>query len=249
MTTVTYEKTKRGEACREILDSSEALSSFKMLTILPIPTTRDGEHITGCDDLLCDLVRSAGDGELVVGYDIPEDVSRQLSERGCRVCDCGTDERFLSRNAELTAVATLGVIIEHEERDPSELDIGIVGYGRIGRRLTRLLLALGARIRVYTTRREVAMGLWDSGVDATEVRTGDKPLCHDLLINTAPSRILDTGKGFPSKMRIIELAGGDNFPGLSVMRCPSLPARYFPISAGRAWAESVLRLVGGGVCG
>lgn len=245
MTTVTYEKTKRGEACRKILEESVALAPYKMLTILPIPTTRDGVHITGSDTPLTELLSSAGEGCAVVGYGIPASVTQRLRSLGCAVVDSECDEGFLERNAALTAVATLGIVLSSEERDPSELDIGIVGYGRIGKRLLRLFLSLGSRVRIYTTRQRTALCLADSGVDATDVSTLRIPYRHDLLINTAPSPVLDTGESFPHGMRILELASGDNFHGVSVERCPSLPAKCFPVSAGKAWAESVIRLLGG----
>ena len=48
-----------------------------------------------------------------------------------------------------------------------------------------------------------------------------------------------------SGVKIIELASGNNFPMCKdIIRLPSLPARMYPISAGRAVADSVLRMLG-----
>jgi hypothetical protein len=45
--------------------------------------------------------------------------------------------------------------------------------------------------------------------------------------------------------RIIELASGDNIPsGVSYERFGALPAKMYPISAGRVLAESILRMCG-----
>jgi hypothetical protein len=64
-------------------------------------------------------------------------------------------------------------------------------------------------------------------------------------VNTAPAVIFDTSSGaVPDGLRIIDLASGDNFPGLaSVEKYPSVPAKMFPLSAGRAWGRSIERFM------
>ena len=67
----------------------------------------------------------------------------------------------------------------------------------------------------------------------------------DLLINTAPAVIFDTRDGvFPGGLRVIDLASGENFPGLSdVERYPSIPARMFPYSSGRMLGRACERFL------
>lgn len=245
MTVFTYEKGRRGGACRDFLESSGRLANFKMLTILPIPTTRDGVYINGSDKTLHSLAREAGEGEVFLGYGIPEWLVDVLSGAGAIVVDAERDGEFLNENARLTALAVVCYLLSDGSVTPDERRIGIVGYGRIGGALLRLLIPLGCAVTVYSTRESVVHCLNSSGIVSELVRDGSPlPEC-ELLLNTAPAPIFDTRASLPRGMKIIELAQGDNFGDLEVLRLPSLPNRYFPVSAGRAYAASLLRGLGG----
>ena len=247
-----YENSLRAEKCCEILSESRFVSRFSEIIILPIPTTRDGVHLSGTDITLMDAVAYADCDTLVVGYSIPEEVCEVLSSFGATVCDVSCDEGFLLENADLTAVAALGILLGTQKSAPKDMRIGIVGYGRIGKSLTEKLLYLGAGIRVYTTRAEVRRELAEVGVEsaACPIVDGESLFGIDVLINTAPARIFEDGEvcGLSGDVRIIDLATGAELPATAATeRYPSLPARMLPYSAGRAFAKSVERflLLGG----
>jgi len=245
MTVFTYEKSKRTGACRDFLESSGLLGNCEMLTILPIPSTRDGVNITGTDKTLLELSQKGRAGEVYLGYGLPDFVTSALKESGAVVVDAASDEAFLSENARLTALAVVSYILSGGELSPEGRRIGIVGYGRIGKALLRLLLPLGACVTVYSTREGVVCCLNASGVDAVLVSEGaELPDC-ELLVNTAPAKIFDTGGAKRRKTKVLELASGDNFEGVDAIRLPALPNRYFPVSAGIAYARALLRGMGG----
>ena len=244
MTVFTYDNGKRTGACRDFLLSSGKLGGHKMLTILPIPSTRDGIHVSGSDKTLDSLVGSAGAGDIYLGYGLPDAFVEGLRSVGAIAVDAALDEEFLVGNARLTALATVGKILTRGGVSPDGLSVGVVGYGRIGRILVRLLLSLGAAVRVYSTREGTVMCLSRSGVDATLLHLGDPLPAHGLLINTAPDTIFDTGSPVPAEMEIWELATGENFGRLAVARLPSLPQIYYPESAGRLYGEALLRALG-----
>ena len=124
-----------------------------------------------------------------------------------------------------------------------EMRIGVVGYGRIGKRLTNMLLYLGASVRVFTSREDLRLDLCEYGI-ATAASAKDADLSGlDILINTAPATIFDKDL-IPQRLRIIELASGDNFAGVAgVEKYPSVPAKMFPLSAGRAWGRAIERFL------
>lgn len=246
----TYEQGARGRACATLLQRSPSLSDIGQVILLPVPTSRDGVTLSSGESFES-AVGSAEAGAVVAGYSIPDKLRQAFEEAGCRVVDSALDEEFLVANGELTADATLGILLTTEKRAPRDMRIGVVGYGRIGKRLTRVLLYLGAEVRVYTSRSNTRLELCEFGV-ASRMSLSDADLSGlDVLINTAPARIFDTSSAaFPSGMRIIDLAGGSNFPDCpSVEKYPSLPAAALPLSAGKIWAESIERAVaerGGG---
>ena len=239
-----YENSKRADACIEYIRGSEHFKKINAIYLLPIPSTRDNVTITGTNIDILGVIEQISCGDLLVGYGLP---------KGC-FCDEGLgggffdvedDEDFLLENAYLTALATIGIIMTSETRAPSDMRIGVVGYGRIGKYLTEMLLYLGAYVRVYTSRRDTRIDLCESGVMAVSSCENADLRGIDLLINTAPAVIFDTSaEGFPQNLRIIDLASGVNFPDVKrVEKYPSIPAKMFPVTAGIAWGRAIERYV------
>ncbi len=251
MTIKVYEPGLRAERCKTELLASGLLAPYKKAVLLPIPSSTDGVTVRGAETPIEDAISELCEGDLLVCYGIGEELCARLSLRGVSVCDCSVDEEFLEENARLTAIATLGILLTSERQTPGEKRIGIVGYGRIGRWMSRLLLYLGADLTVYTSRRGVQLDLAEMGISTRESSALASLSDIDILINTAPVRIFDTDEGkFPSGIRVIDLASGVNFPGLpNVERYPSVPARMFPESAGHAWFASVRRFLLNSPCG
>lgn len=241
-----YENGLRSDVCVRYLRELKCQAGVDQLFLLPIPSSRDGRMISGTAIALDSLLDIVDPSSVVVGYSLPENITDRLKERGCRVHDVACDEEFLCENAELTAEAALGVIFNTAGASPADLRIGVVGYGRIGKRLARLLLYFGAAVRVYSSDAGKRLDLGEWGI-TTALSARDADLSGlDILINTAPAVIFDSSRegGFPEGLRVIDLASGDNFPGVaSVEKYPSVPAKMFPKSAGRAWGRSIERFI------
>lgn len=260
--------------CRDCL-LKKNIRSVRNIILLPIPSTRDGKTLSGTQktpwelfvphkneesfsasgeevkeqSAACEIIHP---GDAFVGYGIPKDFREYFASLGAYTVDVSLDEKFTEENAALTADGTLGKILTYETMAPKDLSIGIIGYGRIGKRLANLLLFLGSEITVFTTRKELVNELCSLGVSAVFTETlksadGRKKLSElDLIINTAPARLID-GEALDSlgNTKIIELASGDNFPdGKEILRLPSLPSKMYPKSAGKVLADSVLRMLG-----
>ena len=240
----------RAQCLADFLKNSEAVSRYNKVYILPIPSSRDGVMIGGVDLTLGAFVDALCEGDLVLGYGLSRDIAERISSRGAVLCESLLDEAFLLENARLTAEATLGILASLGKRSLSDMRLGIVGYGRIGRALLSMLLYLGAHTLVYTGRDEVIFELSSLGVRALGYEEFDASEV-DAIINTAPSDVFWRGSGealLRSGAQIIELASGDNFGdgtsrGLKISKYPSLPSRMFPVSAGEAWARSVERFL------
>ncbi len=231
----TYENSGRADACRGWLEERCGHLDHTV-ALLPIPSVRGG--------VACFDEGAAECGATVyVGYGVDGKTREKLTRGGAFLLDCAADEEFLSENATLTALGALGIILTTSERALPELTVGVVGYGRIGSRLVRLLLSLGARIKVYTGSDAARIELGECGVDTEKSRSDADLGGLDILVNTAPCPLfLDREEIESGALRVIELASGENFSA-RVEKYPSLPARCFPISAGEAWARSVYRLM------
>lgn len=247
MKILTYGNDTRVSSCAAMLSRAELRAPSLML--LPIPVTKDKKHINGTDIELESLLSEMESGMIVAGYDIP-----RLLRRGSasEFCDVMSDERFLADNARLTAIGALGYILGTATRAPSDISFAVVGYGRIGRELVRLLLFFGAAVTVYTSKEKTRLALGELGIRSrlAAYGTGAGELSDiDILINTAPAPLLcDADVDKDRVPRLIELASGNNFPrGAKVERLMSLPGQMYPESAAVAYFASIMRMVGGTV--
>ena len=246
MTTIIYEKSRRSDACCDFLHKSGALRGFDKFFLLPIPTSRGG-MLKGSDISVSEALSSAGEGSLVVGYGIPDDAKEEVLLRGGVVVDVSADESFLVENAHLTALGALGILLSGCASVPSDLTFGIVGYGRIGKSLVRMLLYHGARVIVFSSKESVRLELGSYGIETRRSDSASDASGIDILINTAPTVLFDGGDLLSVCPRVIDLASGNAFPDYpDVEKYPSLPAKAFPLSAGRCLAGAVIRSLGEG---
>lgn len=222
------------------------------ISLFPIPLSGNGTTVMGTDIPLDDIGAVTAPGSVAVLYDPPPASRNSLSERGVEIIDLSKCESYLEKNAYLTAVGAVARIASSERRAPSDLSLGIIGYGRIGRHLAKIFAFLGARVKIYTSKQEVRRDLCMlgiSGIDSLSLGEGgvQNPFSGlDVLINTAPVRLL-LPNCVQSLMgvRVIELASGNNMPvGLEFERFAAVPAVMYPESAGRVMAESVFEILG-----
>lgn len=215
------------------------------LILLPIPTTRDNIYITGTDRSLKSILPLLSSDTCLCGYGIPYLLTEGARGAGAFVFDASECESFLLENARLTAKGALGYILTNFPRDISKMNIGIVGYGRIGREMLRLCLLLGGRLTVYTTRESVAIELCEAGVPCRVIDNLTDFSTLDLLINTAPARQIDEEK-LPDNLSIIDLASGNIFePSAKLTKLSSVPDSFYPVTAGGLYAQAIIKALEG----
>lgn len=231
----------RQSACAKALAKIES-DRYERIVLLPIPTTRDKKYVTSTDTPLEDILPLVGQGVLVAGYNIPDELGERLILAGGEVYDAALDEEFLEENAEITAEGALGKILCQFNLAPSELRVGIVGYGRIGKRLLRLLLFLGARVKVYTRREGTRTTLAECGIESSFGRCEEDFVDLDLIVNTAPAPFLNSEavRRLSERSVFMDLASGKNFDdGADVIKLASVPDAMYPETAGKIYAKYI----------
>ncbi len=227
-------------------------TAIKRCILLQVPTSKDKIHLTGTDRLLSEAFAETKDGDFVAGYGIDREEKARMRGRGVIVYDALEDEDFLTENAELTALGTLGYILSTTDKALSDLKIGIVGYGRIGSRLLRMLLFLGGDVRVFSGRERTCVDLAQMGINATLLPRGSAlPTdSFDIIVNTAPTDFSASfeNDSLPKGLRVIELASGNNFRGIDgVEALPGIPDKSYGKSAGKMYADRILSYIEGEV--
>ncbi|HEY8389343.1 MAG TPA: NAD(P)-dependent oxidoreductase [Clostridia bacterium] len=162
------------------------------------------------------------------------------------------DEMLVMKNAYLTAEGTLAAIINNTEKSLKSLKILILGYGRVGKALTKLLDDIGVEVCVATS------DVYEFALAAVCVNTVytleeyEKDLnSFDVIVNTVPKLILKGEKlqHIRKDAFVIDLAslpGGVDMDaaaklGLNVLHYLGVPAKTASITAGQYLYESVWR--------
>ena len=242
--------------------------------ILPLPASRDGSTVHCPRDPACivtfaelsaHLARTPG--VTVFGGKLPSsftDGSLLPNEPIPRVVDYYQSEILQLRNAAVTAEAALMTAMQMTDGTIRDASAAVVGFGRIGKYLSRLLRALGADVTVSARREEVlfeaaAEGCHPLLLSADAPMKGLSPLCrnHAMIFNTVPSHVLDRELllGLEQDTLLVDLASAPfgvkdadvreaaAKNGLRYLRAPSLPGSYAPREAGRIIAECILDLL------
>lgn len=169
-----------------------------------------------------------------------------------RVTDLWKDEALQTENAWLTAEGAVSAAMRSGSRSLRGMRVLVIGWGRIGRALTEILVALGAKVTVASRREVHRHRAIERGAEAVALGKIEAVLpTLELVFNTAPAMVLD-GKRLKHMNRdamVIDLAsppyGVDLRAawelGLRAWREPGLPGRYCPESAAAALRDAILR--------
>ena len=189
---------------------------------------------------LKDLLRMLPDSVTVIGGNLDRDILQNYHKT-----DLLQDSRYLAKNAAITAECALKVCAQHLNTTFTDSPALILGWGRIGKCLARMLTSLGCTVTV-AARKEADRAMLEAlNYRATDFSQIPQVLQHcRILFNTVPkpplhSDLLDLWKNGTA----IDLASEPGMQGRHVIPARGLPGKYAPESSGRLIAETILRLL------
>ncbi len=236
----------------KIADFSDALKRADIV-VLPVPAFSAGLLNTPCfsksvrpEDILPLIKRSA----LVFGGRLGEE-GESFKKYGLRVFDYMTEEELAVRNAVPTAEGAIALAMAETPFTIASSRCLVIGWGRIGRILSKMLSGLGAEVTVATRRHEAAAMVRALGMRAVLYDELEHFVSEpQLIFNTAPALVLDSI--LLSKTRrdvlIIDLAskpGGVDMElarerGINTIWALSLPGKVAPVTSGEIIADTIL---------
>lgn len=159
------------------------------------------------------------------------------------------DEEFACKNAIYTAESVILLLLSKTENQLNQLNILVIGYGRCGKALTKYLYDMRANLTVLTSKPYEAMFYCNSKNYGT---------CsfaeYDVIINTAPSKIIDDSELINLKKNVIVMDIASAPYGLNHKLAkdlnlnadvyPALPAKYRVESATQAIYEYIKKTQG-----
>ncbi len=213
--------------------------------LLPIPVTRGGTAVAGTSLSPDSVLGSMRRGAHLLGGNISAALTATARRSGVFTHDFLDYETFVLQNAYLTAQAALGILLTELSLCLYQTPIALLGFGRISKFLSRMLLSLGAEVTVFARREEdLAM--------ASLIGMQAEPISHlaasprlrsaAAVINTVPARLLGEGTAFAEDTLLLELASGaGNLPegcGGRLVCAQGLPGKFYPRSAGKIVADA-----------
>lgn len=147
------------------------------------------------------------------------------------------DPYYVTQNAALTAQAALGLLLAKLECDFASAATLILGWGRIGKCLAKLLRDIGMPVSVYARKETDQAMLTALGYRAADL--GDLKQ-YKCIINTAPAQLIYDGEAFCHDCIKIDLASVLSLPGRDVIHARGLPGKYKPEASGKLIAQTIL---------
>lgn len=161
-----------------------------------------------------------------------------------RKIDLLQDPYYLAKNAAITAECALKVAAPYLKTTFTDSPALILGWGRIGKCLAKLLLAADCPVTVAARKDSDRAMLEALGYRAVDFSQISKILGqYKLLFNTVPdlplhSDIMDQWENGVA----IDLASYPGMKGKNVIPARGLPGKYAPESSGKLIAETIQRI-------
>ncbi|PDO10588.1 MAG: dipicolinic acid synthetase subunit A [Candidatus Reconcilbacillus cellulovorans] len=194
---------------------------------------------------------------LAEGAKVYTGIARPYLKSLCASCGVPVEE-LLERddvaiyNSVPTAEGAIMLAIQHTDTTIHGSVSMVVGFGRTGMTLARMLKGLGAVVKVGVRCSEQFARAWECGYvpfDTNELALHVRDV--DLLFNTVPTMIITAHviAELSPRAVIIDLAsrpGGTDFRfaekrGIKAILAPSLPGLVAPKTAGRILADALVR--------
>ena len=243
--------------------SFEAAINEADIWLLPLPMTRDGFQITGTDISVTQLVSRMSEKHTVFCGRPDTECLQKMSSRGSKVIDYSQDEVFMIRNAQPTAEGAVGIAMNEMRRTLFGSCALVVGYGRIGKLLSELLIRVGVDVTVAARKDADLAYAALRGCHTCKIITREKgselPALSSgfhVIFNTVPVLLLDERmlEATDRETVLIDLAsapGGIDYDatnrlGLKTVVALSLPGKVAPLTAGEIIGDCVLSYMRGG---
>lgn len=232
--------------------------------VLPLPMSGDGITVNCVGNFrdiapkISDIFENAKNIPICAGRIAPK-IKSEATRLNVRIFDYFESEELKIKNAYLTAEGAVSLAMNELSFSLSGAKTAVIGYGRIGKFLARMLHSLESSVTVAARKGTDLAYVSGFGFNTLkiEVRDGESSLCalsdYDIVFNTAPYWVLDESvlRRFTPKTLIIDLASapGGVDPeaaekyGIRVISAQGLPGKYAPLTAGRFVGDAIGELI------
>ena len=189
-------------------------------------------------------------GKTLIAGNITEPIRNSLDEKSIVYIDLLKREEFSVLNTISTAEGTIQIAMEETQRTVHGRNVLIMGFGRIGKVLSKMLSGIGAKVYCEARKNEDIAWIKAYGYEPIHLNDLDKYLSKfDIIINTIPFQILDNNRLdlLKKDILIIDLASN---PGgvdrkaakeknIKLVWALSLPGKVAPVTSAEFIKETL----------
>ncbi len=249
---------------KKLSENIERLSHIKDMEkdydviILPLPYTLDGEYINitdlkykvGIRDFLSELPC----GSVIFAGKCDKTLMKIAEEYEVEIIDYFDREELQILNAIPTAEGAIQIAMEETPFTLHSSRCLVIGNGRIGAVLAKMLNGIGAEVTVAARKQRDRAKVFAYGMKSLSVNELYESIdSFDIIFNTVPNLILDADMLAKSKRNvlIVDLAskpGGVDFDtarkmGIKVVWALSLPGKVAADTAGDIIGKTILNII------
>ena len=179
------------------LKTCEAVKNARIV-LGPIPLTSDRKNLSmpfsNIKLPIEEFAKKIANKTLIAG-NYPEAMKKDLKDNNINFIDIAKREEFVVLNAIATAEGTIQIAMEETQRTIHGNKILVMGFGRIGKVLAKMLSGLGAEVYCEARRDDDLAWIKVYGYKPIHLMNLDNYLDQfDIIINTIPFQVLDDEK-------------------------------------------------------
>ena len=239
----------------EMCPTLDEAVSYSKVVVGPVPLSSDRRRISapfGRNSVELEDFVEALKGKYLIAGNI--NITEKLEEMGVQSTDLLKREEFSVLNTIATAEGTIQIAMEETQRTVHGTNVLIMGFGRIGKVLAKMLDGIGAKVYCEARKDEDISWIKAYGYNPIHLNDLDENLNKfDIIINTIPFQLLNADKLDLVKPEavIIDLASN---PGgvdrkaareknIKVIWALSLPAKVAPLTSAEFIKETLYHVL------
>lgn len=188
----------------------------------------------------------------IIAGSIADEYIHKFNCNGNIVFDIMKDNKLVIQNTIPTAEGVVKIIIENTDITINDSNIAILGFGRVGKRLAKVLNGMGANIFCLDTKKEEVANIDVCGYNI--LKDIYKELSNmDVIVNTVPKQIIGKNEinSINKSSLIIDVSskpGGIDFEyanknGYNVIHALGLPGKVAPVTSAKYIKEIIDNLI------
>ena len=234
-------------------NAQECMESSNLI-ISSIPFSKDNIFVNSCfsrNNIRIDEITKYIENKTFIAGNISNKFYEQIENKNnVKVFDIMNSEEFAILNTISTAEGALKIAIEETNFTIHSSNVLILGFGKIGKVLAKILNAMGAKVFCEARKKEDLAWIETYGYEKVPLNELDKYLGKfDIVFNTIPNIVLDIAKLklLKKEVLIIDLAskpGGvdreaANNLNLKTIWALALPGKIAPKSAAQIIKKTI----------